>query len=403
MRQWSLLIPVFYKLDLLSPAMELIAKTLHGLEGVLQEELKELGAQNIQVLKRAVRFEGDKELLYRANLELRTALRVLLPIHQFKARNEEQLYRAVGRINWSKYLDLDQTFAIDSVVHSPFFRHSKYAALKTKDAIVDQFRRLHGQRPSVNVLDPNLRIHLLILDQECQIMFDSSDQPLFKRGYRARTVEAPINEVLAAGILKMAGWPRNCHFLDPMCGSGTFVVEAALMAHSIVPQRKRKGFGFQLWNNYDEKLWQSIWEPASQRITSFDYRIVGSDKAIPAFKASQFNVEEAGLEGKVELFRKKFDRLPPIEAPCLLVFNPPYDVRLSDGGEGGILAFYKSIGDTLKKHYQDCEAWMISSNKDAIKKIGLRTTSKRQLFNGSLECRLLQYELYEGSRKNKEE
>ncbi len=285
-----------------------------GLEPVLVEELNALGASGIQSLRRAVRFEGDKALLYRANLELRTALRILIPIDKFRAPHEHSFYKRVSKINWKKYIDLEDTIAVDAVGQSKHLNHTKYIALKTKDAIVDQFRRLEGRRPSVDVEDPSLRIHVYINKDECTVALDSSGSSLHKRGYRVTSVEAPINEVLAAGLIGLSDWNRNCNFIDPMCGSGTFLIEAALWAYNIPPQLHRPGFGFMKWKDFDLQLWKQIKEAANKRVVTFDHEILGFDKSLAAIKATQQNILAAHLEGKIVVERKKFQRLanPPV-------------------------------------------------------------------------------------------
>ena len=290
--------------------MQLTATTLFGLEEVLANELKQLGATNIKPTKRAVEFEGDQKLLYRANFELRTAIRVLLPIKKFKARSEDQLYRNIRKINWAQYLHVDGTLAIDATTHSNFFKHSKYAALKSKDAIVDQFRKSFGRRPNINLDSPDLRINLHINQDLCTVSLDSSGDSLHKRGYRSEAVDAPLSEVLAAGIIQLTGWQCDCDFIDPMCGSGTNIIEAALYAYNIPSQLQRREFGFMKWKDYDKNLWQTVVEEGKARIRDdFPHRILGFDKDFKAVRVSQWNIIAAKIEGKVEAERKPFERL----------------------------------------------------------------------------------------------
>ncbi|MEM9919151.1 MAG: THUMP domain-containing protein [Bacteroidota bacterium] len=374
--------------------MKLLAKTLFGLEELLVKELEALGASHIEPMKRAVSFEGDQRLLYRANLELRTALRILVPIKSFRAQNDHQLYNKAFKFNWSKYLDNNRTFAIDAVVHSDFFRHSKYASLRLKDAIVDQFRKHTGQRPSVDTRLPNVRFHLHINGDRINISLDSSGDSLHKRGYRVHSVDAPINEVLAAGMILLSGWQADCDFLDPMCGSGTIPIEAAMIAHNIAPNLHRPAFGFERWTDFDRALWSDVLQHAKDQIRTFDYDIYAFDKDFRAIKACQQNVFSAHLDGKVQIARKKFENLEgPMRRPSLLMMNPPYDERLQQTDIG---AFYRSIGDQLKQSFAGCAAWLISSNIAALKQLGLRPSLKKTLFNGALECRLHRYEMYEG-------
>lgn len=378
--------------------MKLIAKTMAGLEGVLAEELRQLGAQNIEPLTRAVAFEGDKRLLYRANLELRTALRVLLPIRAFQVRSEEGLYKMIREIDWPKYMGVDGALAVDAATHSPYFKHSKYAALKTKDAIVDRFRQEFGRRPNVDLDKPSLRINIHIYNDECTVALDSSGMSLHKRGYRMETLEAPINEVLAAGMVLLTGWQRDCAFVDPMCGSGTILIEAATYACNMAPQLHRQFFGFKSWKNYEPRLWDEVLTEARDNVRPFEYGLFGYDKDFRALKVAQQNCLAAHLEGRVSVERKAFEKLEPPAQTGLIVMNPPYDERI---GNEDIGAFYKMIGDRLKQAFSGYQAWLISSNLEALKQIGLRPSRKLALFNGALECKFQKYDLYEGSRKEK--
>ncbi|MEQ8703905.1 MAG: THUMP domain-containing protein [Phaeodactylibacter sp.] len=378
--------------------MRLIAKTLAGLEPVLTQELEDLGAQNIEPLNRAVAFDGDQALMYRANLELRTALRILKPIHQGKVKTEDELYKLVRTIDWSQHMKVNDTLAVDGVTNSRLFTHSKYVALKTKDAIVDQFRDATGRRPNVNVFAPRLRINVHIYNDECTIALDSSDDSLHKRGYRISSVEAPINEVLAAGMVLLSGWDADRPLMDPMCGSGTLLIEAGLIATRRAPQLNREHFGFKRWPDFDEVLWAKLLEDAQQRVRKSPVPILGSDKDFKAFRLTEQNAMAAGLEDTIEVQRKKFEKLTPAVESGTILMNPPYDERLSEADIG---AFYEMIGDQLKQRFSGFEAWIISSSKEGFKRVGLKTSKKIPLFNGALECRFVKYELYDGSQ-NKE-
>lgn len=376
--------------------MQIIAKTFAGLEEVLAQELRNLGAQEVVLLKRGVQFEGDTQLLYQANLELRTALRILVPIKTFHANHENILYRKVRQVDWSNYLGLQNTFAIDAVTHSPHFKHSKYVALKSKDAIVDQFRHKLGKRPNVDTKNPDLRIHIHINQNKGTVLLDSSGEPLYKRGYRQDTLAAPINEVLAAGILLLSGWQGDKPLIDPMCGSGTIPIEAALLATQTPPLIFRQQFGFMKWKDFDANLWQKVNEVARAKIHHTAPPIFGYDKDFKAIRVSQYNAIAAKVDGKIQFERKSFESLIPTTQNGLLLSNPPYDERLN---KGNINALYKTIGDQLKKHFAGFEAWIISSNMEAFKHVGLRPSKKIPLFNGPLECKLQKYELYRGSKK----
>ncbi|MEN0003670.1 MAG: THUMP domain-containing protein [Bacteroidota bacterium] len=376
--------------------MKYIAKTLAGLEEVLMQELEAIGATDIQKGTRVVYFEGDLKILYRANYELRTSIRILAELTRFKAFDENVLYREIKKINWSDYLSLEQTFAIDAVVHSKQFTHSKYVALKTKDAIADQFRERQGKRPSVNPRTPDVRIHVHISQTQCTVSLDSSGDSLHKRGYRTETLAAPISETLAAGMILLSGWNKDCALIDPMCGSGTIIIEAAMIAYNIPPQRHRTRFGFMQWANFDKNLWEQVVEEANSKITDFEHPLLAFDKDFKAMKVASQNVINAELEGKVSVRKKKFEKLERPAERGFIIMNPPYDERLT---LSVIEDLYKMIGDRLKQEFNGYEAWIISSNKEALKHVGLRPSSKRTLFNGKLECKFHKYELYAGTRR----
>lgn len=380
--------------------MRLIIKTLAGLEEVLAEEFRGLGAGAVTVGKRAVEGDGDLRLLYRANLELRTALRVLRPVNTFTADDEARFYEALLEFDWSEVMDVDDTFAIDAVAYSKIFTHSQYIALKTKDAIVDWFRAKTGRRPSVDVERPNIRFNVHVAANQVTVSLDSSGESLHKRGYRLEAGPAPINEVLAAGLVLLSGWKKDCAFVDPMCGSGTIPIEAALYAWNIPPQWYREDFAFMRWQNFDPSLWASVRTAARDAMTSFSYPILGFDKNYRAIQAAEANLQQARLEGKVRFERHRFETLSPSTEKGIIIMNPPYDARLE---ERNIEGMYQMIGDRLKQAFRGYTAWIISANMDALKSLGLRTSRKIPLFNGPLECRFVQIELYEGTRKFRED
>ena len=375
--------------------MKLIVKTLRGFEKSLATELDALGARHIEILKRGVSCEGDKTLLYRVNYESRLAMRVLVPIRTFRARDERKLYQKIYTFDWRPWLKLDETFAIDSVVNSKFFTHSKYAALKVKDAICDQFRTHHnGERPSVDTGSPDLRIHLHINGENCTLLLDSSGYSLHLRGYRVETGPAPLSEVLASGILHLAGYTGERPFIDPMCGSGTFLIEAAMIAGKIPAQFYRdKPFGFQTWQDYDEQLWHEVKAAADAQRQEINQAILGYDSTFPALSASRYNVANADLEDFIQLERKKLEKQRPPAEASLVVFNPPYDERmpLKD-----VKSFYKMVGDQLKKHFSDCEVWIISGHLDGMEYIGLAHKRIVTLVNGPITCHLKQFPLHVG-------
>ncbi|MDR1876066.1 MAG: THUMP domain-containing protein [Flavobacteriaceae bacterium] len=375
------------------------AKTFYGLEEVLTQELKQLGASKINVKNRAVECYGDLGFLYKANYSLRTALKLLVPIHYFKARNEKIFEQELLNFPWENYLLNSQTFSITPTVHSDYFTHSQYIMLKMKDAIADRFRKKFGKRPDVETNDPDIKFHLHISDDEVTISLDSSGEPLFKREYRNANFEAPINEVLAAGLLNLAGWEGKGNFLDPMCGSGTLLIEAAMIALNVPPQILRKKFGFMNWKNFDPELFTKIKETRINKIRKFDGRIVGYDISQKALQDAKINIETADLSDFIEIKNQDFFNSQKNMLPVLLVFNPPYNERLSIDEE----EFYKKIGDTLKSGYKNTLAWFITSDVEAYKKVGLRPSRKIKLFNGKLECRFFQYDIYEGSKKTNKE
>ncbi|MCR9289527.1 MAG: THUMP domain-containing protein [Bacteroidetes bacterium] len=379
--------------------MKFVAKTIFGLEDILAGELKALGAENIQKLTRAVQFEGDMKLLYRANLELRTALRILYPFRTFKTKHESHFYKKMRETDWSKYMQLTDTFAIDGHTQSKYITHSKFLALKAKDAIVDQFRDNTGDRPNVNVKSPTMRLNVHIsYENLCTLSWDSSGDSLHKRGYRSVTGEAPINEVLAAGMIFLSGWEKDCAFIDPMCGSGTLLIEAAMIAKNMPPQLNRRGFGFQNWSNYDDKLWRDVVSEAKRNIKDFELPIIGYDIDSESVRIAQNNIMNARLRGDVLVETKDFRNLTTDLEKGMLMMNPPYDERLEIDD---INAFYKRIGDQMKKEFSGWNAWIISSNIPALKRVGLKPSRRIALFNGSLECKFYKFEMYRGSKKAK--
>lgn len=374
-------------------------KTFFGLEEILAEEIKKLGGRNVEIKNRAVNCEGDLGFLYKINYSARTALKILIPVHTFKAFSENQFYERLLKFQWDEFLDVNQTFAIDATVNSETFRHSQFMSLKMKDAIVDFFRTKYKKRPNVDAKNPEIQFHLHIDRELITISLDSSGAPLFKRGYRKEAGEAPINEVLASGMLQIAGWDGKGNFLDPMCGSGTLLIEAAMIAMDLPAQIFRKNFAFQNWKNYDEELFKKIKEFRINRVKEFSGKIIGYDIDATMLNASKINIETAEMEDIIEVRKQNFFESKKELFPLLMVFNPPYDERISINQED----FYKKMGDTFKQNYPNTLAWLISSDLEAVKKIGLRPSRKIKLFNGKLECRFLQYEMYEGSKKGNSE
>ncbi len=374
----------------------MLAKTFEGLEGVLAEEIKEIGGKDIVPQKRAVSFKGQLEVLYKANLLLRSALRILKPVHSFEASSPEELYEGVKQVKWTRFFSLGDTFAIDNVVYSKHFPHSQYAALKAKDAIVDQFRETYGVRPSVDTEKPTILINLHITDNRVTLSLDSSGEPLFKRGYRRRSVEAPINEVMAAGLLRLSGWDMDTPILDPMCGSGTFLIEAALMASNTPPNILRNDFAFKTWKDYNEELWKEVKREANQARCQINFDIIGSDIASKSVEAAQTNIKAIGLSRSIEVSQRSFFELKGELGFGFIIMNPPYDERLK---YSAIDELYAKIGTTLKQNFEGYEAWVFSGNIEAMKHIGLKTTQKFRLLNASIDSAFHNYELYAGSKR----
>jgi putative N6-adenine-specific DNA methylase len=375
----------------------MVAKTISGLEDILAEELLSLGAKAIEKHNRAVSFVGDKGFLYKANLNLRTALRVLKPIKHFMIKNEQHLYTQIRTINWAQYLDVSDTLAIDCVLSSDLFKHSQFLSQKAKDAIVDQFREAFGVRPSVDLQRPTLRINLHIKQDQCTVSLDSSGESLHKRGYRKQTNLAPINEVLASGLVLLSGWDKKSPFIDPMCGSATILIEAALIACNIPAGYYREEYGFQRWKDYDPDLWDRIYDSSIKRISDTGIELIGVEISRNVARKAKENIKLANLEDIIQIHNTSFQEFNPPTAPGILIMNPPYGERMHL--EEDINSLYQSIGDTFKKKYQGYKGWIISSNMEAFKHIGLRASRKIIVYNGPLECRFVCYDLYEGSKR----
>ncbi len=381
---------------------KMVAKTMVNLEEVLADELRDMGAENVVVGARAVEFEGDMRLLYRVNYCCRTALAILKPFAEFEANNEDELYEQVYKIRWEKILDVDGTFMIDSTTSGEIFTHSYYAALKTKDAIVDRFRRNFGKRPSIDTEQPQYKFNLHIRDNHVTLLMNASGDSLHKRGYRQGVGVAPINEVLAAGLLRLAGWKCDCNFYDPMCGSGTMLIEAAMMANSIPAQYYRgNNFGFMRWKEFNLGEWKSVKAEEDRKIGSLDFEgeIWGNDIDEQVIQQCEKNLEYTKLHHDVMLHIGDFADQEPPEGKTLIVTNPPYGERIK---VEDLNAMYEKLGDTFKQKYgKDCEVWLITSDFEAMKHIGLHPSKKIAVQNGSLDCRFLKFELYEGSKKAK--
>lgn len=375
---------------------ELIAKTFMGLEPVLAKELTQLGANNVQIGRRMVSFTGDKEMMYRANFQLHTAIRILKPIAKFKARSADEVYEEVKKIDWSKYIEKGKTFSVDSVVYSEEFRNSRFVTYKVKDGIVDQFRENTGTRPNISVSNPDIRLNIHIAEADATLSLDSSGESLHRRGYRQESVEAPLNEVLAAGMILMTGWRGETDFIDPMCGSGTLLVEAALIAHNMSPGIFRKEFAFEKWPDFDAELFDTIYNDDTQE-REFTHHIYGYDIDMKAVNTARLNVRAAGLSKDITIENADFKDFTQPKEKSLLVVNPPYGERISTPN---LLNTYKMIGERLKHAFMGNEAWVLSYREECFEAIGLKPSIKIPVYNGSLECEFRKYAIFDGTMKD---
>lgn len=380
-----------------SKQFAMIAKTMAGLEDVLAEELIALGANEVEIGKRMVSFEGNQALLYKANVCCRTALRILKPIHTFKARNADEIYREVKKMPWFDYLNEENTFAIDAITFSELFTHSKFVSYRVKDAIADYFTQRTGKRPSVDTANPDLLINFHVAHDKCTLSFDSSGESLHKRGYRTGQTEAPLNEVLAAGMILKTGWRGESDFIDPMCGSGTLLIEAALIAMNVPPGIYRSSFAFEKWKDFNQGLFETIYNDDSGE-REFGHKIYGSDIDLKAISIARENMKSAGLEKHIELRAidfTKFAKAPSTEG--ILVTNPPYGERIKPDDLDGL---YSAIGERFKHVFPGYSAWVLSYKKECFNKIGLKHSKRIALVNGSLECEFRRYDIFAGKRKD---
>jgi putative N6-adenine-specific DNA methylase len=376
---------------------ELIAKTFMGLEPVLAKELTALGANDVKVGRRMVSFTGDKEMMYRANFQLHTAIRILKPIMHFKAKSADDVYNEVLKIDWTQYLNDDKTFAVDAVVFSDEFRHSKFVSYKVKDAIVDQFRERTGKRPNISVANPDIRLNIHIAEDKCTLSLDSSGESLHRRGYRQDSVEAPLNEVLAAGMIMMTGWQGDTDFIDPMCGSGTLLVEAALIAHNMAPGLFRKEYAFEKWPDFDAELFDRIYNDCEEHEKEdVKCHFYGYDIDMKAVNSARRNVQAAGLTGSITIEQQDFKDFKQPKEKSIIVTNPPYGERISTPD---LLGTYRMIGERLKHEFTGNDAWVLSYREECFDQIGLKPSIKIPLYNGSLECEFRKYQMFDGKMK----
>ncbi len=373
---------------------EMIAKTFQGLEDVLASEIKALGGQDVEILNRAVRFYGTTATLYKMNLYLRTALRILIPVIQAQIKNQVDLYARIREYEWEKNLQPGMTFAVDSFLNTSVFTNSHFISLRAKDAIVDRFREKFNRRPSINKTDPDLFINVHLASNKLTVSLDTSGQSLYKRGYRSSNFEASLNEVLAAGLIMLSGWKGEKDFHDPMCGSGTIGIEAALIAREIPPGIFRKKFGFERSPDFDAQLMEDIFDNIQEK--KWEGNIFSSDISKQAMQIALRNAKQASVLKNITFRGLDFREYPKITGDATVIINPPYGQRITKPDP---INFYKSMGSTMKKSLEGAEVWIISSNIEALKYLGLKPSSKYKLFNGALECRYNMYNIYPGSKR----
>ena len=379
---------------------KIIAKTFQGLEEVLAKELIGLGANNVEIGRRMVAFTGDKEMLYKANFCTRTAVKVLKPIKEFKATDADEVYEVVKKMDWSQYMDVDNTFLVDSVIFSESFRHSRFVAYRVKDAIADYWReKTNGKRPNVGISNPDIQINIHIADNDVTVSLDSSGESLHQRGYKTASVPAPINEVLAAGLIMLTGWDGECDLIDPFCGSGTILIEAALIAQNIYPGVFRKGYAFEKWKDFDADLFDRIYNDDSQE-REFEHKIYGYDINRQAVQIATENVVNAGVKDIVSVEQHDFYEFEQPAEKAIMITNPPYGDRITTDD---IYELYEMIGKNLKRCFVGNDAWIISHHEELFAKIGFRPSTKFALFNGALECEFRKYQIFEGRLKERRE
>ncbi len=380
----------------MSEQFEMIAKTFQGLEEILAEELTALGANEVQIGRRMVSFSGDKEMMYKANFCLRTAIRILKPIKHFNAKDADSVYEQIKAIEWEDILDADKTFAVDAVVFSDEFRHSKFVSYKVKDAIVDYFREKNGKRPSVRINNPDVLLNIHIAHTTCTLSLDSSGESLHRRGYRQEAVEAPLNEVLAAGMILMTGWRGETDLIDPMSGSGTIPIEAALIARNIYPGVFRKEYAFEKWVDFDQDMFDTIYNDDTQE-RSFEHKIYAYDNSPKANEIATRNVKAAGVSKDIVLKIRPFQQFEQPTEKAIMVTNPPYGERISTND---LLGLYQMIGERLKHAFTGNDAWILSYREECFEQIGLKPSKKVPLFNGALECEFRKYQIFDGKYKD---
>lgn len=387
---------LFMSFDNNGENFELIAKTFEGLEDVLAGELQRLGAHDIRKGRRMVSFTGDKRLMYKANFALRTAVKILKPIKHFEAKNADEVYEAVKDVRWEDYLDESGSFAVDSVTFGEEFTHSKFVSYRVKDAIADYYREKSGKRPSVKISSPDLQLNMHIAGTSCTLSLDSSGESLHRRGYRQEAVEAPLNEVLAAGMIMMTGWDGQCDLVDPMCGSGTILIEAAMIARNIAPGLFRKEYAFEKWRDFEPELFEEIYNDDSEE-RDFEHKIYGYDISRKAIEISTANIKAARLHKDIAVAQKALEDFDWTGGKAIMITNPPYGERLTSPDLSGL---YATLGEKLKHKFSGNEAWVLSYRDECFDRIGLKATEKIHLYNGALECQFRKYVIFNGKYKD---
>lgn len=369
------------------------ATVARGLEEIAAKELEKLGAVDIHSDFTGVHFRGNQALLYKINLWSRIIFRVLMPIADVKSYNAEQLYQNVYNFNWEDYLQIDDTFAIICTGSNKNLNHTHFTALQIKNAIVDRQRKQTGKRSNIDTENPNILINAHIEDTRCTLSLDSSGESLHRRGYRPAMGIAPLKETLASALLELAEWQPSLPFLDPLCGSGTLPIEAALKGLNIAPGLYRKKFGFQRWKDFDAELWEELLtEAKTSQLSQLPAPIFGSDRDFDILQQARINTKYCHLEKHIQLIQKD---LFQIEAPAnngIIICNPPYGKRLGEVEELG--EFYKLLGDVFKQRFKGWTAYVLTGNKELAKRIGLKASRRIPVHNGSIPCTLLKYELY---------
>jgi putative N6-adenine-specific DNA methylase len=375
---------------------EMKVTTFFGLEDILADELRKLGGKDVEVFKRGASVTGDLGFLYKANLSLHTALKVLVPLTKFEANNEEELYKGIKNIEWEKFISVTESIMIESVLNSDIFTHSLFVSQKVKDGIADRFREKTGRRPDVDLIHPSFKLYVHIYKSEVTLQLDSSGEPLYKRGYRADINEAPMKEVLAAGLVKLSGWEPHQLLIDGMCGAATIAIEAGLWANNIPPGYYRQDFVFMRWTNFDEALYDTVYEACINKIKNNQVEIIANEIDERTFKKARSNVKNAKVDDVVKCNHQSFFDLTTERKGGVIILNPPYNERMPLAETEKL---YKEIGDKLKTDFKNFVAWIITSSPEGMKSVGLRPSKKIQVYNGSLDCRFLKYELYEGTKK----